>query len=86
VEWPWEARGADSSTPRGTYWGGGFHGAHGPPFPGHSGHYPYFRCRYPWWGYRGYYYGYPWALGWYGGVGWLDANYSYPHESHAVNG
>jgi hypothetical protein len=76
--------------PHGAYWAGGFHGPHGSGFPGHPGHhpshpihYPYYWWRYPWWGYRGYY-GYPWGLGWYGGVGVVgsDASYTYPAESH----
>jgi len=73
--------------PQGGYWGGGIHGPHGPSYPSHlpyyPGHHAYFRCRYPWWGYRGYY-GYPWGLGWYGGTGfvWSDASYSNPAESN----
>jgi len=73
--------------PQGGYWGGGIHGPHGPSYPSHlpyyPGHHAYFRCRYPWWGYRGYY-GYPWGLGWYGGTGfvWSDASFSNPAESN----
>jgi len=81
---------AHVGVPQGAYWGGGFHGPHGPGFPGYPshlpyypGHYPCFRCRYPWWGYRGYY-GYPWGLGWYGGISFVssDASYSYAPESN----
>src|SRR5215467_3845298 len=73
--------------PQGGYWSGGIHGPHGPSYPSHlpyyPGHHAYFRCRYPWWGYRGYY-GYPWGLGWYGGTGFVssDASYSNPAESN----
>jgi len=78
----------------GGYWSGGFRPVYGPGFPGHPGHYPYhpihypyWGWRYPWWGFRGYY-GYPWALGSYGGVGfgWSDAYYpaqSYPAYAYA---
>ncbi len=73
---------------RGGYWGGGFHNGvgHG-PYPGHlpyyPGHFPYYPGRFPWWGYGYGWYGYPWvSLGWYGGLGWSDAYYSYPAPSY----
>jgi len=87
--------GGFAGTPHGgAYWGGSFHGGFGHgPYPGHfphyPGHYPYYPGRYPWWGYRGAYgygwSGYPWAWGWYGGVGWSGAYDSYPAQSYPVS-
>ena len=76
--------------PQGMYLGWGVRSPYGSGYPGHPshlpyypGHYPYFRYRYPWWGYRGYY-GYPLALGWYGGMTFIgsDSSYSYLAESN----